>query len=70
LPPLGGMGALHMALDLARQNAVPALFAYGQCVLDYMLEMLACDAALCHGLDYNCNDNLTTCCRLKTTDEN
>jgi hypothetical protein len=64
------MGALHMALNLAGQNAVPALFAYGQCVLNYMLEMLACDAALCYGLNYNCNDNLTTRCGLKTIDEN
>jgi hypothetical protein len=49
LLPLREMGALHMALDLAGQNAVSALFAHCQRVLDQMRKMLACDVALCHG---------------------
>jgi hypothetical protein len=48
LLPLGGMGALHMALDMTGQNAVSALSAHGQRVLDQMLEMLVSNAALCH----------------------
>ena len=64
------MGTLQMALDLAGQNAVSALLANCQRILDYMLEMLACDAALCHGLDYDCNDDLTMRGGLKTTDKN
>jgi hypothetical protein len=42
------MGLLHMALNMAGQNAVLALSAHGQRVLDQMLEMLAPNAALCH----------------------
>jgi hypothetical protein len=42
------MGPLHIALNMARQNAVSALSAHGQRVLDQMLEMLAPNAALCY----------------------
>jgi hypothetical protein len=42
------MGLLHMALNIARQNAVLALSAHGQRVLDQMLKMLAPNAALCY----------------------
>jgi hypothetical protein len=41
------MGPLHVALNIARQNAVLALSAYGQRVLDQMLEMLTSNP-LCH----------------------
>jgi hypothetical protein len=42
------MGLLHMALNMAGQNAVLALSAHSQRVLDQMLEMLAPNAALCY----------------------
>jgi hypothetical protein len=42
------MGPLHMALNIARQNAVLALSAYSQRVLNHMLKVLAPNAALCH----------------------
>jgi hypothetical protein len=35
-----------------------------------MLKMLACDTALCYGLDYDCNNNLTIHSGLKTIDKN
>jgi hypothetical protein len=43
------VATLQMALELTGQNAVSALGANCQSVLHQMLEILACNAVLCHG---------------------